>query len=802
MRLSNSTKSLLKVFLLFTFLTFVIFWPVFLGKVNLNANLLVSFYPPFSENLPFKNTGWDQLRIYFPFYRVTFEQYRSFGFPLWNPYAFSGHPHAADFQSAVFYPLNIFGLFLPQIEFWHLLRLSSTILASFFTFLYLRSLKLSKISSIFGAVTFGFSPFILTWGEEVVMSPHSILWTPLILFGVEKYLATKKEKFLAIVGISYAFSFLGGYMQTTIYLSIFAAFYLVFRVGLKKLLFDVFGLKLILAFVLGVLISAIQILPSAEIFFNAARAEIALKETLFESLVPIEGLLTYFAPDFFGSPATNNFFRVGIARYYEAIMFVGVGALMFAIFAVVSKFRDKMTLFLFLSALISLSTTLDLPTSKVFLSLPIPFLSTSIANRVLFVPAFCFAVLGAMGMDVWLKGKSKKIFGVIFAFGLIYTTLFAFLLIVKFLNLNYFEHAKFFSQNNVIISLRNLVIPVFIFLATSTLIVAGSLRREYKRFAAILIIFFAVLHIFRFSGKYFSFSERQYVFPSVPVLDYVLENQGYFRTWAIGDAYFETNFASQYGIYFPEGYDSLNNKSYGEFTYAMQGNRLSSFVFRADAGLGRGSSQEVLSKPERRRLIDILGVKYVIAENEDSETMSNNIFLRVFEDEKYSVWENPQVLPRVFLASNYEGPPQVSSLNKPVEEVEEERRKLIFDKLQSQDFDFRNVLILEKPSSISAQFGGGSAEIVSYRPQNVIVKTSSKEPKLLFLSDNYYPGWKARVDGDEVEILRADYTFRAVALTPGEHEVEFYFDSTSFKLGALISVFGFGVLAAFILLRK
>jgi len=70
------------------------------------------------------------------------------------------------------------------------------------------------------------------------------------------------------------------------------------------------------------------------------------------------------------------------------------------------------------------------------------------------------------------------------------------------------------------------------------------------------------------------------------------------------------------------------------------------------------------------------------------------------------------------------------------------------------------------------------------------VRTSSDQPKLLFLSDNFYPGWKAKVDGDETEILRADYTFRAVPLAPGEHTVRFYYDSNIFNLAVLITVLG------------
>ena len=149
------------------------------------------------------------------------------------------------------------------------------------------------------------------------------------------------------------------------------------------------------------------------------------------------------------------------------------------------------------------------------------------------------------------------------------------------------------------------------------------------------------------------------------------------------------------------------------------------------------------------------------------------------------------MLPRAFLASNYEGQLDVlASGESEQKEKEKQRRQLVLSKLQQDDFDYRNVLILEKPSPISAQFGSGSSQIVSYKPDEIIIKTSSGEQKLLFLSDNFYPGWKAKIDGVETEILRANYTFRAVPLISGEHYVVFYFDSDTFKIGVLISLIG------------
>ena len=62
------------------------------------------------------------------------------------------------------------------------------------------------------------------------------------------------------------------------------------------------------------------------------------------------------------------------------------------------------------------------------------------------------------------------------------------------------------------------------------------------------------------------------------------------------------------------------------------------------------------------------------------------------------------------------------------------------------------------------------------------------QPGYLVLTDTYYPGWQATVDGTPVEILPANHAFRAVPLDSGEHRVVFEYDPLSFRLGAWITV--------------
>jgi hypothetical protein len=81
-------------------------------------------------------------------------------------------------------------------------------------------------------------------------------------------------------------------------------------------------------------------------------------------------------------------------------------------------------------------------------------------------------------------------------------------------------------------------------------------------------------------------------------------------------------------------------------------------------------------------------------------------------------------------------------------------------------------------------------EIISESNNGLGLQVKAAEDSLLVLSDTYYPGWKAFVDGKETKIYRADYTFRAIPLNAGTHRVEFVYDPMSFKLGAGVTILG------------
>jgi hypothetical protein len=89
-----------------------------------------------------------------------------------------------------------------------------------------------------------------------------------------------------------------------------------------------------------------------------------------------------------------------------------------------------------------------------------------------------------------------------------------------------------------------------------------------------------------------------------------------------------------------------------------------------------------------------------------------------------------------------------------------------------------------KTSNLDAS---ATAKVVNLSDTRVEVTTNSSSPAFLVLSDVYYPGWKATVDGKNVHLFQTDYVLRGVLVPSGKHIVKFEFKPLSFHLGLGIS---------------
>src|SRR5262249_51782829 len=91
--------------------------------------------------------------------------------------------------------------------------------------------------------------------------------------------------------------------------------------------------------------------------------------------------------------------------------------------------------------------------------------------------------------------------------------------------------------------------------------------------------------------------------------------------------------------------------------------------------------------------------------------------------------------------------------------------------------------------------GTGTARVDEYSADTVRVQTQASADAWLVLSDTFYPGWNATIDGQPAQLLRGDVLFRVVPIPAGEHEVVFRFDPPSIKIGAAITAVALALVA-------
>ena len=151
----------------------------------------------------------------------------------------------------------------------------------------------------------------------------------------------------------------------------------------------------------------------------------------------------------------------------------------------------------------------------------------------------------------------------------------------------------------------------------------------------------------------------------------------------------------------------------------------------------------------------------------------------VYADNEIRVLEDTQAFPRAFIVPRARVAPSLGTalsemVHQPFHPAEE---VILADDTATQT----NVVTPDRG-------GQGQATVTQYTASSVRVHTTASADAWLVLSDTYYPGWVARVDGQPTTVLRGDVLFRVVPVPAGEHDVEFRFEPASVRLGLAISV--------------
>jgi hypothetical protein len=154
-------------------------------------------------------------------------------------------------------------------------------------------------------------------------------------------------------------------------------------------------------------------------------------------------------------------------------------------------------------------------------------------------------------------------------------------------------------------------------------------------------------------------------------------------------------------------------------------------------------------------------------------------------DQVYSgdvkIYENSTVLPRAFFVSDalFAASPAEAFQLMQAETFDPARTVVVMGAGENEETGER-----ENPPSV---FPSLYPSIISYSPEQIVIDLAAPRLGYLVLTDAYYPGWTATVDGQPAEIEQADIMFRAVRVPAGQHRVELRYQPRLFSFGLLIS---------------
>jgi len=314
------------------------------------------------------------------------------------------------------------------------------------------------------------------------------------------------------------------------------------------------------------------------------------------------------------------------------------------------------------------------------------------------------------------------------------------------------------------------------------------LLRDWKhRWLVVLGVFLSIaLEQIWFARGYNPQVDPGIIVPRTQVTDFLRENQGLHRTLGVDNKILLPNANVFYRISMVSGYDSMEDQNLTNLALRMS---------RVPPRFPFISQVSSFTRIESFPLMSLFGIRYFLADGALPAP------LRKVLDAEVQVYENPQVMPRAFLARD-------------VRIIEDEEQRLAH--IASAEFDPWTAVLghavdgAEDYPSVAAETPERSTEITHYGPRQVDVQVATEQRALLVLTDVWNPGWSAEIvrigppgQADSaavgVEIERVDHAFRGVWLEPGEWRIRFRYDPLSTMLGlwlAGVAILALGLLAS------
>jgi len=711
--------------------------------------------------------------------------------PLWNPFIFGGLPFVDAMHGDTFYPLAIMQFLLPIHKALGYKLVATIFLAGIFMYLYLKKFGMTKRASVLGGTAYMLSGFLVSLvyaGHDGRMYVTSLL--PFLLYTMEIGFQKRSLVWWWPFSIGFALLILANHPQFAYfamwcvgaYFIVRAIFILKEKKNRGEILTPILGAVVALAF--GLCLALVSIWPTQDYVRKySPRAEEGRGYDYAASwALHAEEAISQIVPGFAGYSTLSNHPQLTDEQTYWGKNFFKINnenaGLVVIILAISGLFiyRDRFSYFFLGVAVFALLYALG-SSGLIFRFFYnyVPFVNKFRApSTIMFLFCFSMAFLAARTFDQLDKSKkplfSRNILIGLGVFGGIYLIK-ALLIagagirIMKLYTSILYPQIEPGQLSNLEANLPNITLGYFLgafYLAAVVFLIWGYSRKKLT-INLLVVSFIGLVLIDSWAvndAKFIRTVEHEQYFATTPAVSYLKSQPGPFRALAVGQTLPNQNFLAQFGIDQVTGYHGNQLRWYNAF-------------------LG-DSRQNNLGRPS---VLALTNTEYILS---GQEMRSPILELASTTSDGVHIYRNKGCLPRARIVRDFEVITNPDS---------------VLERLLQPEFDYGNTIIIDRKPQIAMTAPidsslDGTVEFLESAPDRIMLKADLQSPGLVALQDTWYPYWKAYEGETGIPILRCDYTFMAVELPAGIHEVEFRVENPKYIMGKTVSIISWLVLFA------
>ena len=713
--------------------------------------------------------------------------------PLWNPYNGSGMPHLANYQSATF---SLFTLPFYVLDFKAAVLLSSYLALfahGFFTFAFLKQVRLHQAAALLGAVTHMFGGYHILWLGWLPLVGSGVTLPAALFFAEATFnhlqsgkVASPRALTALMVGfaLSILVGLLAGHPETFYAALVLTAVYVSFRLlrwlkhlgWSKRSVLRVLGLGsgFVVAALIALMIAGVQWVPFLE-YLNQAGLRGANQKSSVRLPLDIAPLLVF--PRLLGDPSAAYHPTLKIHdelwNFPESVsLYVGGITLLLAALSILFVRRDWHVRFFGLAAIIWLVYVFDLFSTRAIFKL-LPGASIVLPIRTYDIWLFsvsCSAALFAHhAIQLERASLRRAAVSLLAGIALLLAGWWGALTLVRRFAAALFEDALGFVNNSLVhVAGMSLLLFIGAALAASLFLVT----RRWQRLAAVVALALAIFYQEAYAFRAYNPTLPDPLFyPTPTILQRLRQSVGDATLVILGYDTIPPNVNMQYRLRMLPGYDGF---------WSRPQRRLYRAFFDAPP------SALIPSMKAEPRALQIFGVEYVATVGQEALLSEEEGFKLLWRDGPVHLYRYEQSLTRYFAVDAAQF---VQS------------REDAWSALHAPDFDpSRAVLIVGEPAGSVGQAASRAqpAQVLSDAGDRVTLKVKREQPGYLVAALAHDPGWKATVNGQPQPVLLANYALSALAIPSGESIVELRYDPDSFKMGVALTIVGLALAAALV----